>query len=260
MWLVQYSGSDRFRVDNTNQVLEVLAAKKYPFAAVGMLPFSSEMTGLENLDLTGKVTAYGSCKMVRVVSEMGLTPGVYFDYSAFNVLAWREYLAEFMLNDFKVCSIRDFRNVTAARDIFIRPVMDLKMFSGTVVPEGTAFEEFFATKFNGTDYNDNALVAYADPKEILAEWRVFIVNRRAVTGSLYRMDGELKPSTDFPASVARWAENIAERYWLPHDNCVMDVAMTTKGLHIMEFNCINASGLYKADVEKFVDAMNSLMI
>ena len=263
MWLVQYTGSV---AENTDAVMTVLKAKNIPFVPVGIRPFTTEIMGLEDTDLTGPVMAYGSTKLVKLVSELGLRPGVFFDYSTFNAMAWKESLGNKMANDFMFCQISQLHHESVLDDctknaFFIRPVMDLKAFSGSVKPEGVTIEKFFADKFNGAPYEDykNIMVAVTLPQVIDGEWRCFVVNRKFVTGSQYRINGELKPNPSVPDGIEEFVNDIAN-IWLPHDHCVIDVAMIDGGLCVMEFNCINASGLYEADVEKLVDALNSLMV
>lgn len=262
-WLVQYSGVD---VTNTDHIMTILKAKNIPFVPVGIRPFTTEITGLEDADMSGPVMAYGSTKLVKLVSELGLRPGVFFDYSTFNVMAWKNCLGIKMANQFNFVQISRLCEscpieLGTEKTVFIRPVMDLKAFAGAVKPEGVSLRQFFADKFNGAPYTDykNIMVATAEPKEIEGEWRCFIVNREFVTGSQYRIGGELKPSSELPSKLEEFV-NRTRNAWLPHDHCVMDVAMIDGEFKVMEFNCINASGLYAADAEKLVDALNSLMV
>jgi hypothetical protein len=262
MWIVEYAG---VRCDHTDAVMTILKAKGIPFAPIGIRPFTTEIVGLEDYDISGKVIAYGSCKLVKLVSELGLRPGVFFDYSTFNAMAWKHFLHIHMANYFSFHSVEtlchdSLRDIGAKDAHFVRPVMDLKLFSGSVKPEGQTFDDFFAEKLQGELRHHKAtLVGVAKPQAIEGEWRCFIVNRKLVTGSQYRINGELKPDPSLPEGLRAFVASICEK-WLPHDHCTLDVAMIGGEFMVMEFNCINASGLYKADAEKLVDALNSLMV
>jgi hypothetical protein len=259
-WLVQYSGVN---VTNTDHIMTILKAKNIPFVPVGIRPFTTEITGLEDADLSGSVMAYGSTKLVKLVMELGLRPGVFFDYSTFNAMAWKHFLRDKMANDalfVPIGTLRKFadnRADTVATETFIRPVMDLKLFSGSVKPVGVEFTDFLDEKLNGSRAFEQTIVAMSHPLKIQGEWRCFVVNRKFVTGSQYRINGELKPNPSMPDGIEEFVNDIAN-LWLPHDHCVVDVAMIDGSLEVMEFNCINASGLYEADAEKLVDALNSL--
>lgn len=264
MWLVQYSG---LAPDNTDKVMRVLDAKGIPFRAVGVVPFTTQIMGIDDVDPEEPIMVYGSTKLIRLAGELGLRPGVFFDHSSFNAFAWKYFLPDAMVNSPMFSSISELRRYPWHEDeaMFVRPVMDLKLFSGSVKPAGTTWDAHLTEKLNGDRSHENAIVAVSGMKEIHGEWRCFIVNRKLVTASQYRINGELKPSTDVHEGIEAFVEQVAAR-WLPHDHCVMDVALVTDGdfkrrsLKVMEFNCINASGLYEADAEKLVDTLNSLMV
>lgn len=263
MWLVQYTD---MRPTHTDEVMSVLKAKGIPYAPIGLIPFSNEIMGIDDLDLSDKVMAYGSCKLVKLIQQLDLKPGVFFDYSSFNTMAWERFLSKRMANSFETYNVETWcldhlQEASRLKSMFFRPVMDLKTFSGSVKPEGQSIVEFFDEKFNGRDFDDykHILVASTEPKTIEGEWRCFVVKRALVTASQYRIGGELKPEATTPKGLEAFVEQICLT-WLPHENCTVDVAMINGEFKVMEFNCINASGLYKADVEKIVDALNSLMV
>lgn len=267
MWLVQAMGID---VRNGDKVMACLKKKSIPYIPVGVRPFSTEITGLDGVELEpGKVMAYGSTKLVKLTAEMGLTPGVFFDNSTFNAMAWNHFIPDEMVNSPVFATLREFRelqNVGAEHEMFVRPVLDLKLFSGTVKPAGTTFAQLLDEKLHGIEGFDNTLLAMSETRELHGEWRCFIVNRKLVTASQYRINGELKPDPSIPEGLEDYVAKICAK-WLPHDHCAMDVALVTnhdvvksKSFKVMEFNCINASGLYAADVGKLVDALNSLMV
>lgn len=261
MWLVQAMGID---ATNGDKVMASLKSKNIPFIPVGVMPFSTEVTGLGGVELeAGKVMVYGSTKLVRLTKELGLSPGPSFDFLNFSVPLWQVNLPKAMLNQYAtVVQIRDvIRSNSPCDAVFIRPAMDLKAFSGTVVKRDENWREFFENQFRTKDFDQNMLVAYSPVRNITKEWRVFIVDRQVVTASQYRSLGKLDPSPVVPVEVLKDAQFIAEHRWLPHDNCVMDVALTDEGeFGIVEFNCINASGLYEADVDKLIDTLNSTMV
>jgi hypothetical protein len=259
MWLVQYTG---IRCVNVDKMAETLVEKGIPFRAIGLVPFSNEITGLDDVDLNGNVMAYGSCKLVYLIKSMNVRPGVYFDYSTFNVLAWNTFLPYEMLNRKPdIRQISELRKVDGTQEEkFLRPVMDLKLFAGSVKIETVSYDEFFDSKLNGDRSNDNALVAVSNPQyNIKGEWRCFIVNRKFVTGSQYRNNGFLDVNPSLPRGLEEYVERICDT-WLPHDTCVMDVAIVGRTFKVVEFNGINASGLYAADVGKLVDALQATLV
>jgi hypothetical protein len=56
------------------------------------------------------------------------------------------------------------------------------------------------------------------------------------------------------ADVIAFAKSIAER-WSPDEAYVMDVARSGGSLTVVEFNCLNSSGLFGCDARALVDAL-----
>ena len=48
------------------------------------------------------------------------------------------------------------------------------------------------------------------------------------------------------------------RQWTPDKAFCVDVALVEDGYKVIEINCINAAGFYKADVFKLVQALEEL--
>lgn len=98
------------------------------------------------------------------------------------------------------------------------------------------------------------LVIISEPKNILAEWRWFIVNGEIVDGAMYKNRGQLVKVYETDKQVIEEAQKFADG-WLPNMNCVMDLALTERGLKVIEFNCINSSGFYNHDVNKIFKSL-----
>jgi hypothetical protein len=93
-------------------------------------------------------------------------------------------------------------------------------------------------------------------KAIYREYRLFVVNRKVVTGSVYRVGGRAEISADVEEYVLEYARKVIDR-WIPAESCVIDIGLTEHGLQIIEFNNINSSGFYASDVAKYVDSIQS---
>ena len=61
-------------------------------------------------------------------------------------------------------------------------------------------------------------------------------------------------SSEIPKYVINYVQTIIDK-WLPSPSVVIDIALTDKGLKIIEFNNINSSGFYAIDVAKYVCAI-----
>ena len=82
------------------------------------------------------------------------------------------------------------------------------------------------------------------------------MNRKVVTGSVYRIGGRAEISPDVEDDVLDYARGVIDT-WTPAHSFVMDVALTGEGLKVIEFNNINSSGFYAINVPKYVDAIQT---
>lgn len=92
------------------------------------------------------------------------------------------------------------------------------------------------------------------PKHIKSEYRAFIVNGAIISASLYREKGEnVRVLVDDTGLLAEMQE-LADIYH-PASAFVMDVASTESSMKVIEYNSINCSGWYAADVGKVLEAL-----
>lgn len=244
-------------LDQQERTVRALHDLGVPVEDFGMIPFTDELVGVAQR-YPYPVVLLGSAKMVKVARQHypELTPGVFFDEQTFLVETWCRELGAIMLNhDTETTS---FGALLAPFEgyRFIRPLGDLKQFNGTTLNHAEYVEWFGNNRNPELGVTEEGPVASAAAKNIVAEWRCFMVEGRAVSGSQYRRNGQLAVVADFPDKVAEFAENIAAR-WAPAPIFVMDVALLRDGQYrVIEFNCFNASGWYEADREAVLAAVD----
>lgn len=239
------------------------AVAPYPHRFVGVNPFSHEITSDEPLEGTNYI-GYGSTLLTTLASKLGWK-GMSFDLEQFN---YRASLAnrDDMLNS-NVITVREaiefLNNQLVDMDYFTRPSADLKQYSGQVMmgSELVAWLED-AIQYDSSNSYGMSLdmdIVVCEPKPILMESRFFIVDRKVVSGSIYRHAGQLHQERIDPNSeMGIEAQQFADK-WLPADNCVMDLALVDEGservVKVIEFNCINSSGFYDHDVPAIFNAL-----
>lgn len=196
-----------------------------------------------------RIYACGGNQMARISKQRGWSPGCFLD-DHFNVGAWRAALGEALLNVEVEVEVISQVEPRAGR-FFIRPLEDNKAFDGRVMDA----EGLRDLQRQAAQWGRGALeVAISEVKEIFREYRVFIVRRKVITGSLYKVGGKPLASREVEEGVYDFARGIIE-VWLPHESCVIDVALTPDGYKVIEFNNINSSGFYAIDVPKYVHAI-----
>lgn len=228
-----------------------------PREFISVIPFTTEI--ICDKELLGQdYIPYGSCRFIELAYELGWK-GLSFNEN-FNYKSCIENRND-MLNDdyiFKIAQAIDFLNSAKNQEFFIRPSNDLKYFSGQVMLGSEAWDfltDALACESSGTYKLDESMdIVISYPKNIQMEWRYFIIDRKIVSGSIYRQHGQLILSEEKDPDVLKEAQTFADR-WLPSDCVVMDLALVDGELKVIEFNCINGSGFYDHDISLVMQSL-----
>lgn len=276
-WIIQNSGLRAWGPDE-KLLIDALNAAGVPFYGVGVISFTNEVTIPEDLpDVPGFL--HCSTKLLGILSrdvpatEMFpqlesskaehmkgvLLASVSYDHNRFDQRYYRKsYLLEkekVLLNhDSHIIPIKKVMHEELPYDVFIKPTSDLKLFKGGVFEAGrTLYQQVCSSGMVDSNFIDakEDFVALAPLKEITREWRFLVVGKHVVTGSQYMKDGNIVYDEYIPPRVFEQAMTWAT-YYQPADMFTMDLCQLSNGeLYIVEYNCINASGLYHCDIEKF---------
>jgi hypothetical protein len=202
----------------------------------------------------------GATTMIGIAQERNWTPGAFYNEN-FNHEKWVDNLGKDLLNyDSEVCRFADIN--PGYNPFFVRPCEDRKVFSGQVIDKAN-FEVWKRhtdqASYSGyTTLTPDTMVAVSPLKAIHAEWRFFVVDGKIVTGSLYkRGDRVIHLPLLHREDAELFAEKMVEK-WQPDRAFVMDVALTDDGHKVIEYNCLNSAGFYKANVAKIVTAIEEM--
>jgi hypothetical protein len=238
------------------------AVAAYPHRFVGLIPFSREITSDEPLIGTDFIP-YGSTLLTSLVHEMGWK-GCSFDLRKFNYEASMRNRDDMLQHDELYYigpidfAIELLRTQDRDRPFFIRPSEDLKQFAGQVIEAGECadwLEDAMKCDTSGSYKLDaNTVVVIANPRNIQAEWRWFVVGGEVIDGSMYRAHGQLIKQHETNQAVINEAQVLADK-WLPDPCCVMDLALVDDEIKVIEFNCINSSGFYNHNVNDIFAAL-----
>ena len=228
-----------------------VATEGYPREFVGLIPFSHDFISDEPIEGTDYIP-YGSTLMTTLALDRKWK-GLHFNHETFSMKLALTKRPD-MMNKDVVMTVEEaeiyLRNVD--RDIFVRPDLDLKHFSGQVINSFECANWFKDAMSFGPESGSYAMdpqmdVIISHPKKIQAEFRWFVVDRKVVSGSMYRAHGQQRLERCLDKAMIREAQKFANG-WLPDDTCVMDLALVDGKVEVIEFNCINSSGLYDNDV------------
>lgn len=211
----------------------------------------------------GPKIVMGSYSMALYARRKGWTPGS-FDSIDLDYERQLPHWGKEMLNsDALVCRFREVPR-PRAWEFFIRPTLDSKSFTG-VVTDWAAFEQWQARVIalgsdNGGTLDGDTMVQVCSKKVIYREYRLWVVQGKIVTASLYKEGGRARYSDQVDADVLRYAapftgHPMIRDSWAPAEAFVLDIAETPDGFKILEAGCINAAGFYAADMQKLVMAL-----
>ena len=272
-WLLQQQALSR-EIDLFESIVRTLDNGGIPWTAVRALSFTEKIVAVDEdvngkdfsdipelvLDIEGPVIVYGSYTLALIAAKKGWTPGAFVnDY--FTHDAWVEgWGADALLNgDAVVCDLGALgKEMLGRTDVFLRPFEDTKSFSGMVMAREEAL--WWANNVVAAEspmLNSATKIVVASTRVILAEYRLFVVDRRVVTSSLYKMGTRVISNAYTPDNVLDFAQRCIEQ-WVPDRAFVLDIAETPEGLCIIEVNNINSSGVYAADISKLIQELDSM--
>lgn len=231
------------------------------FSGVNIIPFS------QKLPVFSRQTPsifYGSTTFTSLVyQDPELRCGLFFNEATFSIENYFKKWGEYMLN--YGSTVSTFRElINGIRDaeelLFIRPNDDSKSFDGEVVRFGEIKEWYEKLLSIGNPLlSPDSKIVVSEPYEITAEWRLWIVNKRAVAASKYREYFKLKKEEGCPEEVKLFAERRCQEY-TPHDVFVMDICLCGDSYFIVECGCMNAAGFYNVNIEEVVKAVTGYFI
>jgi len=133
-------------------------------------------------------------------------------------------------------------------------VDDSKAFDGKLLTY-SQFNEW-REDITRKNFNLNDEIVLAKPREILAEFRLFVVDGKYVTGSIYRKNNKPYFSPIVPNDVIHYSGELLQS-WKPAKGFTLDVALTSSGYRVIEINCLNSSDFYASDMTKVVIAIET---
>ncbi len=213
------------------------------------------------------VVTHGDVDLVRRVLEDGIwTPGAFACVERFFCSHYYAHLGRFLLNrDYimlpyaELPRCQEFLFSTLGRDdtLFVRPDSPLKLFTGMTIAQSTFDRDYEFMGFY--EFPIESIVVVSSPKQIVAEWRFVVADRKIVTGSQYvdRNEKVLRIAED-PNALA-FANSVLESGFEPDPVWVLDVCKTEDGqYHLLEIGGFSFAGLYACDKDAVVQAVSAV--
>lgn len=280
-WLIQDVG---IRSNQLHRKFDALLYMNEEFSNIGVIPKKKYISGIEDifedkntiyilLSGTKALTLIDNAKNIKELSYFvedykdkeldicldDLKKGMFYDNEKFD----QEYYKDLglpLLNDESIyMPIKDNLNTKFTEDKFIKPSQDLKAFTGGILKAGDTIEEFIKNRDRQPFFiEENAIIAPV--KNIVNEYRFFIVNQKVSSYSSYVINGKPQETMYIHDHIIEKAEEYCKLYQ-PHDIFTMDLALLDNGdVKIVEYNCFNVSGVYLCDMVKTFTEIKEYML
>lgn len=214
------------------------------------------------ITLNGPTIIRGSHGFVNLAHEkLNPQPGGFIHPTNFQLSVYGPVLKDLVLNfKHKIITYDDFllNRSNFKGDIFVKPAENLKAFTGLVITDNdNEIADAHFRKFGKwIPLAKDCKIIISSAVDISKEYRFVIVDGVPITGAFYN---ETDSSLDVPDSVWETAKEIAS-LWQPADVFVADIAETSEGNKLVEYNQFSTSAMYACNQEKIVQALISYLV
>lgn len=211
----------------------------------------------------GNVILFGSYGLWRYAEAQGYRPGVLRIRPFAGEAPWRPYL----LNGPGALTLRveELPDTLAGeeRAWFARPVSGAKELAGRVFSSAELVEvarkvlSLAPEEIPGGSLRPETEMMLCPPARILKEWRCWVVDGEVVTWSLYKEGRRVVYRSEIDDDALSFAPRMVALNPGYQAAYVLDVCLTEEGLRLLETNCLNAAGLYAADLGRLVNGLEA---
>lgn len=272
-WIIQ---GNLDKNEGLKLLIDLLVQKNIAHTLVKTIPFSDIVVDI-NVDVNDyseediprlkmnekNVVTFGSYSLALAAKKFGWSPGSFINEN-YEFDKWvKGWGKENLLNGNAIQGkVKEIETMIPANwiKVFSRPTEDTKSFAGQVL-DVEDFKYWISKVKSNTDriLDSETDIVISEVKEINAEYRLFIVDGKFVTGSLYKLRDKVTTSEFVPQDVIDYAHDVI-KIWNPDKAFVLDIACTPEGNKIIEINNINSSGFYKSNISKIIDAIELIQV
>lgn len=272
-WLVQ---NNLKRDDGIENVIQYLKDSNKQFKLVKAIPFTDIVINgdLSYSDVSDKedyssyltipdvknIVTIGFYSLARSAIKRGWTPGAFINDN-YEFSKWKEgWGTENLLNGNAIeAKIKDIVIPKEMTKVFARPSEDTKYFAGQVFErDNFCFWLEEVKKISDPEtLSPNTSIIVSNVVDIDCEFRLFVIDGKIITGSLYKTKNQVIYSPYIDKEALDYAKEML-KIWQPDRAFVLDIALTPKGPKIIEINNINSSGFYASDIPKIIESVDAM--
>lgn len=258
LWLIEEKTQKNHNLQKMLSAIEHLNSK---YQLCEVIPFLGDILTTDKkevqIDRTD-VICIGSYSMKQSAKKFGWNPGVY-DLAPFDFRQQLKHWGTELLNfDSLVCEVQ-FAPI-AHQEVFVRPVDNSEVFPSQVI----APNDFQGWKDNLLNIKDtdfyspkNQLIQICKVKNILKEYRFWIVDGKIISSSQYKSNQQSSIKEGAPKAVIKYVEKVVKK-WTPHKAFAIDICETLDSFKITDIKTINSSDFYAGDISAIFTAINTM--
>ncbi len=260
-WLVEH----KFRYEQGEgyrRLMETLERLAIPTSYVTVVPMSDDDMFSDD-DLTAirePIFCFGSHTLAQIVKRRKYRPGSFMDEKLGMKHLLDAYGNEMLNSDMIIKELKDLD--PQDDEFFIRPEGETKSINGQIMTKWD-FNEF-KQKIMALDPKEwstvkaDTVLMISKIKNIQQECRFFIANKKIISYSQYKYKDFVRYSPVVDSYIIDYVNKIISMDFQPDLAYCMDIAISDGVTKIIEVNCINCSGLYAIDVNKFIMEIEDL--
>jgi len=203
-----------------------------------------------------KVLCFGSINLALLNRANKCCPGFICNFEKLRCVNYYPKYQKYLINqNYAFTSIKNlyehkeqYLNIFGSNDcVFVRPDTGYKTFTGQVI----AREKFVIESIE--DLSDCGLIVVSEPVNFQSEYRLFVFDKKVITGSRYMLDEQIDceiMTESKNADIFHFANSVIENVdYEPDIGYAMDIGVTYRGrIGLIELNGFSCSGFYDSDV------------
>jgi len=237
-----------------NEVIQSCVKLKYQPNLFGFIEDDISPTH----EITQPTIMLGGTKLLKLHLENKISNFcvLFYDKLKFDQRYYSTFLDEELVNcNAKFTKWNKIKNTIPSKSLFIKPSSDMKIFSGNVLNPNnqTVFELLKdCTTFDSALNDDTNILINYDLVKIEREFRAFVIYSEVVDISQYMIDSKVivdKIDSLLYNDLVDYIKFIQTIYE-PYHSYVIDVGIVDNKFKVVEYNCLNISGMYANDRTK----------
>lgn len=257
-FILQTNFNDQAYTQLVSDINYIAERKNLKVDYLDIIPFNDDYN--IHADINDNVLYYGSQTVIDSLKNKNYKPVGFTNNMNFNI--WLNHLGSELLN--YDSTVDELKNLDSTLPIFfIRPLLDTKTLTGSIMTKHV-FSEWKNMILDLDEYcystiNKDTVFIISSIKNIVNEYRFFVVNGKIITASMYIDNYNRKYNKHVPVYVYEYVNSIID-IWEPDIAYCIDIGeLDNHKLKVIEYNSITTCGLYASDTFLYAESLINLL-